>query len=171
MNVFDFAMEMEDSGYDYYKNLASTATLPGLMTTFTSLAEDERKHYEIFRTLTAGTRVTVMPQSSALETEKNVVSLRPKGEAGVKGIVGVLGAYKHAMKLEADSFRFYEDAAEKEADDEVKALLVQIAGEEHKHFNIIENIYNFINAPNQHIEWGEFSNLGEFRTYGRDPDI
>lgn len=170
MNVFDFAMEMEDSGYDYYKNLASTATLPGLMTIFTSLAEDERKHFEIFRSLKAGTRVTAMPESSALETAKNVFSLLPRGEAGVKGIVGVLGAYKHAMKLEADSFRFYEAAAEKESDEEVKSLLVQIAVEEHKHFNILENVYNFINAPNQYMEWGEFSNLGEFRQFGRDTD-
>ena len=42
MNVFDFAMEMEDNGYVYYSNLARTATLPGLKTIFSSLAEDER---------------------------------------------------------------------------------------------------------------------------------
>jgi len=75
------------------------------------------------------------------------------------------------MQLEADSFRFYEQAAEKENDPEVKALLLKIAGEEHQHFNILENLYNFVNAPNQHLEWGEFSNLGELRQYGRDIDI
>ena len=74
------------------------------------------------------------------------------------------------MKLEAESFRFYEDAAAKESDAEVKALLLKVAGEEHKHYNVLENIYNFVNAPNQHMVWGEFSNLDEFRQFGRDTD-
>ena len=51
-----------------------------------------------------------------------------------------------------------------------KKLLLQIAEEEHKHFTILENVYNFVNAPNEQLEWGEFSNLGEFRQYGRDLD-
>lgn len=170
MNVYDFAMEMEDNGHEYYTNLARTATVPGLKTIFTSLAEDEKKHLEIFRGLKAGNRAHALSDSSAVGTAQNIFTLLPRGTEALKGISGLLPAYKHAMKLEADSFRFYEDAAEKESNPEVKALLMQIALEEHKHFNILENVYNFVNAPNQHLEWGEFSNLGEFRQYGRDAD-
>ncbi len=170
MNVFDFAMEMEDDGYKYYKNLASAATLPGLKTVFTSLAEDERKHYEIFRSLKDGKQTPAMPETESLDTAKNVFLLLPRDAEGLKDITETLAAYKHAMKLEADSFRFYEDAAATENDAGVRDLLLQIAVEEHKHFNIIENVYNFINAPNLHLEWGEFSNLGEFRQFGRDVD-
>jgi len=82
----------------------------------------------------------------------------------------VLEAYQYAMKLEADSFHFYEEAAEKETDPVVKKLLTQVAMEEHQHFTILENVYNFVNAPNEYLEWGEFSNLGEFRQFGRDVD-
>ncbi len=170
MNVFDFAMEMEMSGYDYYQNLASTATLPGLKTIFASLAEGERKHAEIFRALKEGSQDLALPVSGSLDTAQNVFSLLPMGAEGMKDIPGVLAAYQHAMKLEADSFRFYEDAAGKESDDGVKALLLKIADEEQRHFNILENVYNFVNAPNQSLEWGEFSNLGEFRQFGRDAD-
>jgi len=170
MNVFDFAMEMEDNGYVYYSNLARTATLPGLKTIFSSLAEDERKHFKLFRELKAGNDEWTMAETETLVTAKNVFSLLPRSE-DLSEISGVLPAYKHAMQLEADSFRFYEDAAEKESDPKVKAVLLKIAGEEHQHFNILENLYNFVNAPNQHLEWGEFSNLGEFRQYGRDIDI
>jgi len=170
MNVFDFAMEMEDNGYIYYTNLARTATLPGLKTIFSSLAEDERKHFKLFRELKAGSQEWTMAETDTLVTAKNVFSLLPRSEE-LSEVSGVLPAYKHAMQLEADSFRFYEEAAEKENNQEVKALLLKIAGEEHQHFNILENLYNFVNAPNQHLEWGEFSNLGEFRQYGRDTDI
>lgn len=170
MNVYDFAIQMEDNGYEYYTGLAKAATLPGLKTIFTELAEDERKHLEIFRALKEGRKTQGLPAAKALDTAQNVFLLLPRGEGGLRDIAGALPAYKHAMKLEADSFRFYEEAAEKERNSEVKALLLQIAREEHKHFNVLENVYNFVNAPNQHLEWGEFSNLGEFRQYGRDPD-
>lgn len=170
MNIFDFAIEMEDDGYNYYKNLASSSTLPGLMTIFTSLAEDELKHAEIFRALKAGTKIVSMPASQALDTAQNIFKQLPRDAENLKGVSDSLAAYQHAMKLEADSFRLYEDAASKEADTNVKGLLLQIAGEEHKHFNILENVFNFVNAPNQHLAWGEFSNLGEFRQFGRDTD-
>lgn len=171
MNIFDFAMEMEDSGCKYYQGLASAATLPGLKTIFTSLAEDEQKHFEIFKSLKAGKQGQAITESKALETAQNIFSLLPRGEEGVKDMTEVLDAYKHAMKLEANSYRFYEEAAEKEADDGIKAVLLQIAGEEQKHFNILENVFSFVNAPNEHLAWAEFSNLGEFSSFGRDNDL
>ena len=170
MNVFDFAMEMEDNGYEYYSSLARDAKIPGLKTIFTSLAEDEKKHSEIFRALKDGRKGQSMPESESLDTAKNVFQLLPRVEEGLKDVAETLSAYQYAMKLEADSFRFYEEAAENESDSGVKALLLKIAGEEHKHFNILENVYSFVNAPNQYLEWGEFSNLGEFRQFGRDTD-
>ncbi len=170
MNVFDFAMQMEDSGCEYYQNLAGAANLPGLKTIFTSLADDERKHLEIFRSLKAGRQNQAMPETSTLDTAQNVFETLPRDAEALRGMSGTLTAYRHAMKLEADSYRFYEEAAASETDAGVRDLLLQIAGEEYKHFNILENVYNFVNAPNQHLEWGEFSNLGEFSQFGRDID-
>jgi rubrerythrin len=170
MNVFDFAMEMEDNGQEYYLNLAKSATLPGLKTIFTGLAEDEKKHYEIFRALKENQPPEAMTDTTLLDTAQDVFQRLPRGDEALKDIAGTLPAYQHAMQLEADSFRFYEEAAEKEDDSAVKALLLKIAGEEHKHFNILENLYHFVNAPNQHLAWAEFSNLDEFRQFGRDVD-
>ena len=170
MNVLDFAIEMENDGFEYYKELADSSTLPGLKTIFNSLAADELKHAGVFKALNAGQIVGKMPASEALETSKNIFKQLPGGGEELKTIADSLKAYQHAMKLEANSFRFYEEVAEKEINPEVKALLLKIAEEEHAHFNILENVFNFVNAPNQSLEWGEFSNLGEFRQFGRDTD-
>jgi len=170
MNVFDFAMEMEESGKAYYESLARAANLPGLNTIFTRLAEDEQQHYEIFRGLKAGNKAQPMPESTLLNDVKNLFIKLPRDTEGLKDVSGALAAYRHAMKLETESFRFYEDAAAKENDAGVKGLLLKIAGEEHKHYNVLENLFNFVNAPNQHMVWGEFSNLDEFRQFGRDTD-
>ncbi len=170
MNVLDFAIEMENDGFEYYKDLADSSTLPGLRTIFSSLAADELKHAKVFKSLKTGEAVGKMPASETLKTSKNLFKQLPEGAEELKSIADSLKAYQHAMKLEANSFRFYEEAAEKETNPEVKALLLQIAEEEHTHFNILENVYSFVNAPNQSLEWGEFSNLGEFRQFGRETD-
>lgn len=170
MNVLDFAIEMENDGFAYYKKLANSSTLPGLKTIFTSLASDELKHAEVFKALNTGEPVGKMPPSEALETAQSLFKQLPGDTEELKNMADSLKAYQHAMKLEANSFRFYEEIAGKETNPEVKALLLQVAEEEHRHFNILENVYNFVNAPNQSLEWGEFSNLGEFRQFGRDID-
>jgi len=111
-----------------------------------------------------------MPETKVLDEAQNIFADLPRDEKSLKGLANDLEAYKRAMKLEADSFRLYEEAAGKEEDPAVKKLLLKIASEEHKHFDILENVYHFINAPNQYLAWGEFSNLDEFHQFGRDID-
>ena len=171
MNVFDFAMKMEEDGKAYYEKLASQTSLPGLKTIFTRLAEDEQKHYEIFRELKTSGSVPAMQETTIIEETKNVFADLPKEEKTLKGLEGDLAAYQHAMKIESDSFRFYENAAGKEKNPATKSLLIRIAGEEHKHFNVMGNIYHFVNAPSQYLAWGEFSNLDEFSQFGLDVDV
>ncbi|HEY7745228.1 MAG TPA: ferritin family protein [Desulfuromonadales bacterium] len=170
MNVFDFAIKMELDGKAFYENLAKGTNLAGLQMIFTRLAADEQKHYEIFLALKGQTQATAMEDTTVLEQAKNVFERLLEQKETLGPVKGDLEGYRYAMKLEADSFRLYEDAAQKEKNPEVKNLLLRIAGEEHKHFSILENVYDFVNAPNQYLAWGEFSNIDEFRQFGRDVD-
>jgi hypothetical protein len=170
MNIFDFAMKMEEDGKAYYEKLASQTSLPGLRTIFTRLAEDEQKHYEIFQGLKTSGTVPAMQDTTIIAEAKNVFEELPKGEETLKGLKGDLAAYQHAMKIESNSFQFYKKAAGEENNPVTQKLLARIADEEHKHFNVLENIFNFVNAPNQSLAWGEFSNLDEFGQFGRDVD-
>lgn len=171
MNVFDFAMSMEKDGKAYYEKLARETRLDGLKTIFTQLAEDEQKHYEIFQELKSKGKASAKPESLALDRAKKIFPDLPTDDLVLKEGLSDLDAYQHAMQLEADSFRLYEETAAGEKDPEIKALLLKIAEEEHKHFNILGNIYHFVNAPNQYLAWGEFSNLDEFHQFGRDDDV
>jgi rubrerythrin len=170
MNVFDFAIKMELDGKAFYEKLAQGTNIAGLQTIFSTLAGDEQKHYEIFLALKGQTQATAMEDSTVLEQAKNVFEqlLAQKGALG--SLKGDLEAYRYAMQVEADSFRLYEEAAQKEGNQDVKNLLLRIAEEEHKHFTILQNVHDFVNAPNEYLAWGEFSNLDEFRQFGRDVD-
>lgn len=170
MNVFDFAMKMEKDGKIFYEKLARKTTLEGLKTIFSRLAADEQKHYETFEQLKAGGAAPAMQESTLLAAAKNIFETLPRPEKTLSGIAEDLAAYRQAMKIEADSFRFYEEAAGKEKNPNTQQLLLKIAGEEHKHFTILENVFQFVNAPNQYLAWAEFSNLDEFRQFGRQVD-
>jgi len=170
MNVLDYAMKMEMDGQAYYIKLAGQCQITGLSTIFSRLAEDEQKHFEIFQDLKAGSSASSMADTDVVEEAKNIFTDLPRESETLKGMGKDLEAYQHAMKIEADSFRFYEDAADKEPNPAIKKLLLKIAEEEHKHFAVMENIYHFINAPNQYLAWAEFSNFDEFRQFGRDTD-
>jgi len=161
MNIFDFAMKMELDGKAYYEKLAAETSNSGLNSIFTSLAADEQKHYEIILAIKTGTKL-IMADSTVLEKAKNLFEelMADKSISGT--LKKSLDGYQHARKLEADSVKLYEDMAKKEDNPETLQILLRIANEEKKHFNILDNLYDYVLAPQNFLAWGEFSNLKEF---------
>ena len=162
MNVFDFAMNMEKDGEKFYEGMAERASVAGLKNIFTMLADDERKHFETIRNLKEKTGNADMADSMALENAQTIFSDLIAGKEKPDTMKEDLDGYRYAMKIEADSVRFYENAARRERKSAVKSLLLKIADEEKKHFNIVENIYDFVLSPKYFLAWGEFSNLKDF---------
>ena len=81
-----------------------------------------------------------------------------------------LEAYNYVMKVEEGLCQLYENAADKENNEQVKNLLLKIAAQEHRELENLQKVYDFVNAPNEFLAWGEFSNLDEFHNFGRDED-
>jgi rubrerythrin len=161
VNVFDFAMDMELKGKAAYENLAASSEVPGLRTIFQGLANDEQKHYEILQSLKEG-KSWSMTDSSILDKAKNVFDdLLPQKERLLGQLHEDLDAYRLGLKIEADSVKLYEEMATKEQDPETVKLYLKLANEEKKHFNIVENICDFVMRPKYFLEWREFSNLHE----------
>ncbi len=161
MNVFDFAMEMELDGKAHYEKLAARTPIVGLKNIFNMLAADEQKHYETIQSMKTGS-FGAMAGSTALDQARNVF----QGFMNDKTLLGSLhkdlDGYRYAMHVEADSVKLYENMAKKENSVECVQLLLKIANEEKKHYNIMENLYDFVLAPQNYLAWGEFSNLKEF---------
>ncbi len=160
MNIFDFAMKMELDGKAYYEKLAAETAVPGLKTIFTTLAADEQKHYDTIKAIKAGTS-GAMADSTVLKEAKNLFAALMGDKDTAGSLKKSLDGYEHARTIEAASVRFYEDAAGKEANPETARLLLQIASEEKKHYNIMDNLYDFTLTPLNYLAWGEFSNLKE----------
>jgi len=160
MNVFDFAMKMELQGKACYDNLAASTQVAGLRNIFTGLAADEQKHYELFRGLKEG-KAFAMADSRMLEQAKSVFRELVGEKERSTGLREDLDGYRLGLKIEADSVKLYEDMAKREENPETVQLYLRIANEEKKHFNIMENICDFVMKPRYFLEWREFSNLHE----------
>ena len=164
MDSFEFALKMELDGKAYYEKLAEGTSEAGLKKIFYSLAKDEQKHFETIQAMHAQheQKIVSMVDSEVLEEARNIFqTILSEGKQSDQ-LSSDLEAYKHAMTIEARSLKFYEDAAKKENIPEAAKLLMRIAEEEKKHFNIMDNIYSFMLAPHYFLAWGEFSNLKEF---------
>lgn len=161
MNIFDFAMQMEIDGKAHYEKLAEGTPITGLRTIFTMLAADEQKHYEAIRAMKGG-QSKAITGTTALDEAKNVFQGLMKDRTVLGGLNKDLDGYRYAMKIEADSVKLYEDMAKKENSADIVQILLNIANEEKKHYNIMENLYDFVLAPQNFLAWGEFSNLKEF---------
>jgi rubrerythrin len=169
MNVFDFAMNIERSGSRFYRQLAEKAEQKGLKTIFTMMAKDEEELLKKFQAMKTSVRTTTREDSMALEDAPNIYK-DVLDEREALSVPDDLEAYNYVMKVEEDLCRLYENAAEKENNEQVKNLLLKIAAQEHRELETLRQVYDFVNAPNEYLAWGEFSNLDEFHNFGRDED-
>lgn len=160
MNVFDFALKMEEDGKVFYEKLAAETGVAELKTIFSMLAAAEDQHCKAIEAM----KKKVAPGSAdsmVLENTKNVF----QGLLEKKSVHEILKSdpdgYRHAIKSAMTGIKLYEDMAKKESNPATAKYLLMLAEEEKKHLEIMENIYDFAEAPKDFLAWGEFSNIKE----------
>lgn len=169
MNVFDFAMEIERSGRNFYRSVAQKIRSEGVRTIFSMMAADEQKLLERFRAMKEKVAFTTMQDSAVLEGAAGILQ-GILNEREALQVSSDVEAYHYVMGIEAAICRLYEDAARREGNADVRGLLRRIAAEERRELESLQQLFDFVNAPNQFLAWGEFSNLNEFHNFGRYED-
>ena len=157
MNIFEFAMKMELDGKQYYEESAAKIDSPELKRILLELADDEEKHYTIFRALRDGVPVQYeeAKKTKIFSEIKNVFeNLKSQGKDftfpdDAKEI------WLKAQKVEKDSEDFYREKAGEVTDEQQKTILNSIADEEHKHWVTMENVVRFLDRPNNWLEGAE----------------
>ena len=161
MNVFDFAMRMEEESREYYERLASAARTADLKRIFTLLADSEREHHDHLTLLKTGSDPAAA-ESVVLERAKDHIRELVDGLDSADVLKSDADGYRHAIKSEEMSIKLYEKLAAQEPSPAAADLLLQLAEEEQQHLQVIENIYEFVEGPRTYLAWGEFSNLHEY---------
>lgn len=169
MNIFEFALQMEIEATEFYSGLARKVPEKGPKHIFSELASDhlERRRFiervrKTYKSMTGLDRRTLAEGASpwhGLPADTGMMTDFDDEEA-----------YRLALKLEEEEIECFKDLLARSKAREAKRILRQITDEEVRHLDQYRDLYDFINAPNQYLAWGEFSNLDEFHQFGRDVD-
>lgn len=162
MNIFDFAMQMEKDGEAYYRDLVEKITDPGVRTILLAMAEEEVKHYHIFKAMKTGH--PEMAESDIMSTVKNVFEeLSGKGDEELKSFgEEAVAAYRQAQDVEKKSEDLYREKAAEQNDPEKAAIMNRIADEEHRHWQILDNMIEMVQSPGRWLEDAEWRHSTEF---------
>lgn len=159
MDVFEVAMEKEQEVKSYYEKLADESLHAGVKNIFTLLAADEQKHFDAVQSMRNEAGCGSLADSPALATAQKVLGEFFGDTAPAEHLRKSLDSYHHAMSVEAESVTFYEGLLEKVADEGLKKVLAKILAQEREHYNIVENLYDYVLKPEYFLAWAEFSNL------------
>ncbi|MBC8470176.1 MAG: ferritin family protein [Planctomycetes bacterium] len=159
-NIFEYAMQMEKDGEDYYRRLAQKTGNNGMKTILIMLADEEVKHYNALEKIK--TQKTQIAESEILTDAKNVfVQIKESGESFDFDIKQT-ELYKKAQDIEKKSRDFYKEKANEVTEEYQKELFLKLADEENKHYLLLDNIIDFVSRPEQWLEDAEFFHLEDY---------
>ena len=164
MKVLNFAQEIDESARLFYEEMAARTDNVGVRAIFHKLAEEEVALLNRHRVLAIQGDI---PDAATLDERDNLFEHLRHQEEYLQ-VSDDVSAYRLALDAERYVTKMYWRAANTEANPEARALIVRVAQDEQRHMEEVESLYEFSNAPNTYLAWGEFSNLGEFHNFGRD---
>lgn len=149
MDVIKFAMQMELDGQKFYEQSASAAPTKELRRIFLYLAEEEKRHFKFFYSLSQSQTGLARSQliSGTLDKSKNLFVRMIEDNRQSKFPEEVREVWRQAREIEEKSVTLYTEEAEKDSDATRKDFLQKIADEERQHVYLIENVLNFLIDP------------------------
>lgn len=156
MDFFDIAMGIEKEGEDFYKSLAQSCTgNEGIKNIFAMLANDERKHYNLFKKMKENNPVDFQ-SSDVFDNAKEVFASFRKQFDKVCCDTSQLDLYKKALELEKKSYDYYLEKLDEFTDTVHMGIIRKVANEEKKHVLLLENIIEMVERPESWLENAEF---------------
>jgi rubrerythrin len=151
MDIYEYAMQMEKDGEDFYREVAQQSPNRGIKTILTMLADDEVRHYNVIEKMKSD-EPSKLVETTVLTNAKNVFAqLKESGEKFTSE-TNQIRLYQKALDIEKKSRDFYTQKAGEVSGENVKELFLRLAGEEQKHYVLVENIIDFLSRGRRHCE-------------------
>lgn len=165
MDFLDFAKEIEKQGIEQYSVLAHTLQVNDLRGIFEFMADQEKRHYDLFDSWQQnGVATLELPVETVLGKAKDAFE-HLAGHFMDKNFISPINyeqAYKQALELENRSIVLYEEAFPKIKDDGRKRLLKLVVEQEKAHAQFITALMEFLHHPGEWLENAEWNHLDEY---------
>jgi len=161
MDVLQFALDMELEGERYYRRQSEKYATTPLETVFDVLAKDEAKHAGILRSKIEGEAFERKANERRADS-KSLFSGLQDYKPSVEEIPDQAELYHAALEMEQRSIDLYADLRSKADDIQLRPLFDFLVQEETRHHQILEDVFRFVNRPNEWVEAAEFGLREEY---------
>ena len=161
MDVLQYALDMELEGERYYRTQAEIYAQTPLKMVFDTLAKDEAKHADKLRCEMSGAAYA-LEEHAQISKRKHVFSGLADYRPPVEEMPDQAALYQTALQMEQRSIRLYTDLRAKADKPQAQALFDFLIDEESRHYQILEDVFRFVNRPNEWVELAEFGLREEY---------
>lgn len=159
MELFEFAIQMERDGENYYREQARKNADNGLKGVFEMLAEDEKRHAEILKEKAAG---AALVQTDTLLKSRSIFGGMGDFRDETKAEPSQLDLYTMALEMEQKSIDLYEEYLKKADGEAQKEIFSYLVGQEKEHYTVIEELLVMVRHALQWVENAEFGLRKEY---------
>ena len=161
-DIFAYAMKMETDGREFYLDQAKKSDQEQFEKIWKQLADDELKHYNIFKALRDGEAASWDTETTILASTKNIFEEMKSSGKEFTFAEDVEKAWLEAREVERKSEEFYREKAKQVDTENKREILNRIADEEHKHFVTLDNVIQFLRRPKQWLEDAEWNHMEDY---------
>ena len=161
MDFFDVAMGIEKEGEDFYKTLALGCNNDGIINILMMLANDEKKHYAIFKKMKENNPVDFQDTDIFASATEVFKGFREDFD-NFSCDNTQLDLYKKALDLEKKSYEYYMEKLDEFTDPVHMKIIRKVANEEKGHVLLLENIIELVERPDTWIENAEFFHMEDY---------
>lgn len=160
MIIFEYAMQMEKDGEEFYRDIARNTQNAGVRYILTMLADEEVRHFNILRQIEESE--PNLTESKLLDHAENVFAQMKGAGQSLDIDVSQTDLYREAQAIEQKSIDFYTEKENEVPEEYQKQFFLKLAQEEKKHYFLLENIIDFVSRPATWLENAEFYHLEEY---------
>lgn len=159
MNAYQYAMRMESEAERFYRDLADGISDTTIKNVFNMLADEEVKHFKVFEKMSQNSKLPNVDDLDISTKVKEIFSDIKGCNRKYSFTDEQVAYYEKAAKIEDDAAQFYIKKAEEMTDPAQKEAFLAIAKEEQKHQELMQNLADFVAAPDAWLESAEFYNI------------
>ncbi len=155
MNAYDYAIQLEQDGYEFYTQSAQKVTDPAAKRMLIELAEDEKVHEDIILDMKNNEVVEIADKISG--KVKNVFEKLVENKKTLTNGDGTLAeVLSKGAKLEGEAADLYQGFADKAETENEKETWLKLRDIELKHEKLLSMALEYIEEPHVVLEDAEF---------------
>ncbi len=159
MNAYQYAMRMESEAENFYRDLADGISDTTIKNVFTMLADEEVKHFKVFEKMSRNSELSSIEDMDISAKVREIFTDIKGCNRKYSFTDEQVAYYEKAANIEDNAAKFYREKAEEMTDPAQKEAFLAIAREEKKHQQIMQNLADFVAAPDSWLESAEFYSL------------